>query len=128
MRYDQEPLTRTGWGTLQEGYAMANGPGLVRTLVVYLVFLVPSLTLSMMAGVYTYWSFLLGWLWLEALMVGVALIHLVLQVIFVSMAIRTYRGQMSDGQFFGRAVGTVIILLFADTLLLGFPAYLLFNG
>ncbi len=107
---------------------MARGPGLARTLVVYLVFLVPSLTLSLMAGIYTYDSFLLGWLWLEALMVGIALIHVVLQVIFVRWAIRTYRGQMSDNHFFGLAVSILIILLFADTLLFGFPAYFLFNG
>ena len=63
----------------------------------------PSLSLLAITGVYLYGSLALGWLWLEALMVALALVHLALQVAF-RLARRTYRGQMSDGQFFGYAM------------------------
>jgi hypothetical protein len=107
---------------------MHDRPGLARTIVVYLVFLIPSLFCLAMTGFYTYGSFALGWLWLEALMIALAIIHVVLQAVFFRLARRTYLGQIGDGQFFGYAVWAVILLLFSDFLAFAFPAYYLFNG
>jgi hypothetical protein len=79
----------------EDAYAKQHKPG--KDLVVYLVFLIPSLSLLAMTVFYIYGSLALGWLWLEALLVTLALVHLALQVVFFRLARRTYRGQMSDG-------------------------------
>ena len=107
---------------------MPNRADLVRPLVVYLVFLIPSLSLLAMTGVYLYGSLALGWLWLEALMVALAVVQLALQVVFFRLARRTYRGQMGDGQFFGSAMGTVLILVSLMGSCSPFPAFFLMNG
>jgi len=107
---------------------MPHRTSLARTLVVYLVFLIPSLSLLAMTGFYFYGSIALGWLWLEGLMAALTVAHRALQVVFFRLARRTYHGLMSDGQFFGYAMATSLLLVFGDGLLFAFSAFFLVNG
>jgi len=99
---------------------------IVRIGIIYMVYGIPGLALTFISTGYTLLSFHnVGWL--KIFMIVVTLGHIAALGVVLALAAKTYHRHLSEGQFFGRSVTGMLLLLFLDLFLFSVPGYYLFQ-